>query len=55
MILSLFTDATPNTVGYMILGYAVFSVVMMIYLISLVVRRRNLQRDLEVLEEVEKK
>lgn len=45
---------TPDTTNYMILGYAVFSVVMAVYLASLFIRFRNLKQDLEVLEELEK-
>ncbi|MFH2103691.1 MAG: hypothetical protein ABIJ39_10100 [Chloroflexota bacterium] len=37
---------------YMIAGYAVFFGVFSIYLVSLVVRWRNLKRDLQVLEEI---
>ena len=39
----------------MILGYAVFFIVSAIYLVSLTVRNRNLKRDLETLEEIDKK
>jgi hypothetical protein len=46
---------TPDTTNYLILGYVVFSLVMGLYLISLVVRQRNLQRDLELLKELEDK
>jgi len=46
---------TPDTTNYLILGYVVFGLVMGLYLISLVVRQRNLQRDLELLEELEAK
>jgi len=46
---------TPDTTNYMILGYAVFTVVMALYLVSLVVRQRNLKRDLELMEELEAK
>lgn len=45
---------TPDTTNYMILGYAVFSLVMAGYLASLFIRFRNLKQDLEVLEELEK-
>lgn len=44
-----------ETTNYMIAGYAVIFGVMAIYLVSLVVRRRNLERDLEVLEDLENK
>jgi hypothetical protein len=45
-------DGPANTSSYMIAGYAVIFGVMLIYLISLLVRQRNLQKDLEVLEEI---
>ena len=48
-------EITSDTSPYMILGYAVFFIVSAIYLASLVIRNRNLQRDLETLEEMEKK
>ncbi len=48
-------DAPANTLSYMIAGYAVIFGVMLIYLVSLVVRRRNLRQDLDTLEEVEDK
>ncbi len=46
---------TPDTINYMILGYVVFSVCMALYLVSLVVRARNLKQDLDVLQELDKK
>jgi hypothetical protein len=42
-----------QTSNYMIAGYAVIFGVMAIYLISLAIRRRNLRRDMDVLEEIE--
>jgi len=54
MLFSLFLqDAPANTTNFMIAGYAVIFGVMLIYLISLLVRQRNLQKDLEVLEEIQ--
>jgi hypothetical protein len=47
-------DVTPDTVSYMILGYAVIFTVMAIYLGSLVVRFHNLHQDQKTLDEVEK-
>lgn len=44
-----------ETTNYMIAGYAVIFGVMTIYLVSLFIRRRNFERDLETLEELEKK
>ena len=46
----MFQDAPPNTSGYMILGYSLFFAISVIYLISLAVRRRNLEQDLHTLE-----
>lgn len=46
-------QAPPDTTGYMIAGYVVIFGVMLIYLVSLIVRRRNLQRDLEVLQDLQ--
>jgi hypothetical protein len=48
-------EPTPDTSAYMIGGYAVFFIVSAVYLVSLIVRNRNLQRDLETLEEMDKK
>lgn len=44
-----------QTSGYMIAGYTVIFGVMLIYLISLVIRSRNLKQDMEVLNELEEK
>jgi hypothetical protein len=43
-------ESTPDTTGFMIAGYAVAFVIMGLYLASLVIRQRNLDRDLETLE-----
>ena len=54
MLLSYFLqDGPANTTNYMIAGYVVIFGVMLIYLISLLIRGRNLQKDLEVLEEIQ--
>ncbi len=54
MLLSLLLQEGPaDTTSYMIAGYAVIFGVMLFYLISLLVRQRNLQKDLEVLEEIQ--
>ncbi len=47
-------DTPPDTSGYMIAGYVVFFVMAAIYLVSLVVRSRNLQQDLAMLESMQK-
>ena len=46
-------ETTPDTSGYLIAGYAVFFIVSVIYLLSLYVRNRSLQRDLETLANLE--
>ena len=54
MLFSILLQEGPaNTTSYMIAGYAVIFGVMLLYLISLLVRQRNLQKDLEVLEEIQ--
>ena len=44
-------ETTPDTSQYMIIGYAISFGVMLLYVISLVVRSRNLKQDLSTLEE----
>jgi hypothetical protein len=51
----LLQDGPAHTTSYMIAGYAVIFGVMLIYLVSLVVRNRNLHQDLDLLEDLEKK
>jgi hypothetical protein len=48
-----FQDAPANTTSYMIAGYVVIFGIMLIYLISLYLRQRNLNQDLQVLEEMD--
>lgn len=47
-------DSIPNTDNYMIAGFIVSFVVMGIYLLSMFVRTRNLKRDLETYETLDK-
>ena len=49
----LLQEATANTDGYMIAGYAVAFIVMALYVASIYIRNRNLNRDLTLLEEME--
>jgi hypothetical protein len=42
-----------DTTSYMIAGYAVIFGVMSLYALSLVIRKRNLEIDLEVLAELD--
>jgi hypothetical protein len=51
----LFAEGPANTINYFIAGYAVFFTVMILYLASLLLRWRNLKKDLEVLHEVEQR
>jgi hypothetical protein len=48
-----FQEAPADTTTFMIAGYAVIFGVMLLYVISLNIRKRNLERDLEVLQEIE--
>jgi hypothetical protein len=51
----LLQDGPAHTTSYMIAGYTVIFGVMVIYLVSLVVRNRNLHQDLDLLEDLDKK
>ena len=42
-----------QTLNYMIAGYTVIFGVMALYLVSLAVRKRNLNQDLEILDEAQ--
>ncbi len=43
----------PNTFNYMVGGYVVFAVVMLVYIASLVSRWNNLKLEQQMLEESE--
>ena len=45
--------APPETTNYMIAGYIVIFSVMVIYIASLFLRRRQLEQDIKILEEME--
>ena len=49
----LFQDAPPDTSRYMLAGYIIFFVISAIYVLSLAVRRRNLEADLRTLKSIE--
>ncbi len=55
MLISLIQQAPAETTRYMIAGYAVIFSVMLLYIISIFIRRRNLRRDLQMLDEMEAK
>ena len=50
-MLFLLQDAPANTTNYMIAGYTVIFGVILLYLLSLYLRQRNLKQGLEILEE----
>ena len=47
----LLQEAPAATTSYMIAGYTVIFGMILIYLVSLIMRQRNLKQDLEVLQE----
>jgi hypothetical protein len=49
-----FQEATPDTSGYMIAGYAIAFIVMALYVASIYIRKRNLNQDMSMLEELDK-
>ena len=55
MLFQLLHDAPAETTGYMIAGYTVIFGMLLIYMVSLVLRKRNLEQDLELLEDLQKK
>lgn len=51
-----YLQETPaETTSYMIAGYAIIFIVMGIYIGSLWWRKRNMERDLQLLEEIQSK
>jgi len=47
------TISDPNQFNnYLLLGYAVMWLIVMVYIVSLAVRQRNLRRDLDLMEEI---
>jgi hypothetical protein len=50
----LFETATPDTAPYLLLGYVIIGGVGLIYVISLLVRQRNLKRDLDIIERLQR-
>ena len=55
MLFSMMLQEGPaQTTNYMLIGYAVIFGSMLIYVISLYLRQRNLERDLELMKELEK-
>jgi len=54
MVNILLQEAPAETTWYMVFGYTVIFGTMIFYLASLITRWRNLKKDQEVLEELEK-
>lgn len=50
----MFLQSIPDTSGYMIAGYAIAFLVMILYVASMILRNRNLKQDLTMLEEMDK-
>ena len=48
-------DSMPNTMNYLVGGYLVFAVLMVVYIVSLISRWNNLKRDKQMLDEIERK
>jgi hypothetical protein len=49
-----FQEATPDTSGYMIAGYAIAFLVMALYVTSMYLRSRNLDQDMNTLQELDR-
>ena len=48
----MFTPASPDTFSYLLLGLAAVSVIVVGFIGSMVIRYRNLQKDLQAIEEL---
>ncbi len=56
MLLSVLLQEGPaQTTNYMLLGYAVIFGVMLLYVLSLYLRQRNLERDLELMQDLQER
>jgi hypothetical protein len=44
-----------TSIKYMLAGYVVILAVLALYIVSLIIRWRNLKRDLQTLKEIQKK
>ena len=50
---SILLEGPANTNTYMIAGFSVIFGIMLLYVLSLIIRRRNLTQDLELLRELD--
>ncbi len=55
MLIAILQEAPAETTGYMIAGYGVIFSIMLIYIASIFIRRRNLKRRMAMLEEMQGK
>jgi hypothetical protein len=55
MLNSILQQAPAETTRYMIAGYSVIFAVMILYIVSIFIRLRNIKRDLGTLNEMETK
>jgi len=53
MLISILQQAPAETTRFMIAGYAVIFSIMLAYVISIFIRRRNIKRELDMLKEIE--
>jgi len=51
--LSFLQHSIHDTSNYMLAGYVIFFIVMILYPLSLYLRQRKLQKDLELLEDLD--
>ena len=49
----MYLETTPDTSGYMIAGFVIAFATMGIYILSMYLRNKNLNQDLETLESVQ--
>jgi hypothetical protein len=52
-LLSFLQQSTPDTSKYMLAGYVIFFTALTLYPLSLYLRHRNLQKDLELLDDLD--
>ncbi len=53
MFTSLLQQAPAETTQYMLAGYIVILSIMLLYIISIFIRHRNLKRDIQTLNEID--
>ncbi|HSB66088.1 MAG TPA: hypothetical protein VLD65_05885 [Anaerolineales bacterium] len=55
MLISIFQQAPAETTRYMVAGYTVIFSIMLLYIISIFIRRHNLTREVKMMDEMEAK